>query len=162
MNPYAADLGLQEPLVVIGATAPKLQSLVARIHPDRLRRPMAPGKWSVRDVLCHLADTEIGFAFRLRQALAEPHHVIQPFDQDGWARMYAAYDAPAAIAVFSALRAWDVALLRAVPPEEFSRPVTHPERGEMTFRTIVETMAGHDLHHLEQLESFARQESEAT
>ncbi len=54
----------------------------------------APGKWNAREIVCHLADTELVFAFRLRQAIAEPDHIVQPFDQDKWASNYAAYDLP--------------------------------------------------------------------
>ncbi len=116
----------------------------------------APGKWSVREILCHLADCEIVFAYRLRQILAEPHHVIQPFDQDIWAQHYCAYDAKSALAAFSAVREFNVKLISSIPPEAFAKPVTHPERGTMTFENVVETMGGHDLNHLEQIEKIER------
>ena len=138
----------------IGETAERLRSLIGRIGADRVNLPVAPGKWSPREIACHLADCELAFSFRLRQSLAEDGHVMQPFDQDRWAANYAAYGADAALAVFSAVRAWNVALLRALPAEAFARKVSHPERGEMTFQTIVETMGGHDLNHLKQLEGI--------
>jgi len=59
------------------------------------------------------------------------------------------------LATFSAVRAWNVAFLRSVLPDAYDRPVTHPERGEMTFRTLVETMGGHDLNHVKQIASIA-------
>jgi len=62
-----------------------------------------------------------------------------------------------ALAVFSAVRGWNLALLDAVSPEEFSKTLNHPERGDMTFQTVVETMGGHDLNHLRQLEAIASQ-----
>jgi hypothetical protein len=161
MNPYAAHLGVRDPLETIGSTAAQLQSLVRTITPERAAKAPAPGKWSVREILCHLADTELAFAFRLRQALAEPHHVIQPFDQERWAERYAAYDAGAALAVFSAVREWNVRLIHSLPGEAHSKPVTHPERGEMTFRVLVETMAGHDLNHVRQIEAIAGQSAGA-
>jgi len=102
-----------------------------------------------------LADCEIVFAFRLRQALAQEHHIIQPFDQDRWARHYAAFNAESALAVFEAVRLWNVALVRSLPADAFSKLLTHPERGSMTFQVVIETMAGHDLNHLEQLERLA-------
>ena len=58
----------------------------------RIEESPAPGKWSPHEILCHLADCELVFSFRIRQALAEDHHVIQPFDQEIWARNYAGYD----------------------------------------------------------------------
>jgi hypothetical protein len=155
MNPYASHLGSRDPLHTIGETAGRLHSLIGQIGAGRVDQPIAPGKWSPREIACHLADCELAFSFRLRQSLAEDGHVMQPFDQDRWAANYAAYDAAAALAVFSAVRAWNVALLGALPKEAFARKVSHPERGEMTFQTIVETMGGHDLNHLKQLEGIA-------
>jgi hypothetical protein len=152
MNPYASYLGSRDPLHTIGETAERLRSLIGRIGADRVDLPIAPGKWSPRQITCHLADCELAFSFRLRQALAEDGHVMQPFDQDRWAANYAAYDASAALTVFTAVRGWNVALLRSLPAAAFARTVSHPERGEMTFQTIVETMGGHDLNHLQQLE----------
>lgn len=154
-NPYALHLGGRDPLEVIAATPGQLASMVRTLGPAGIERSLAPGKWSARQIICHLADCEMVFAFRLRQTLAEDHHMIQPFDQDKWAATYGAYDAVAALEVFSSLRRWNVALIHGVPAEAFLRPVTHPERGEMTFRVLVETMGGHDLNHLKQIEAIA-------
>jgi hypothetical protein len=162
MNPYASHLGERTPLDVIEETPRRLAQLVETIGPERLETPRAPGKWSARDILCHLTDCEIAFGFRFRQALAEDHHVIQPFDQDLWAKGYASCDARMALAAVSALRTWNVALIRSVKPADLSKTVTHPERGTMTFQTIVETMAGHDLNHIKQLEGIASQSASAS
>ena len=155
MNPYAAFVGTRDPNDVIASTAGELRRFADRIGAARITTPRAPGKWSARDILCHLADTEIVFAFRLRQALAEDHHVIQPYNQERWAPPYASLDADAAIATFAAVRSWNLALLNGVTPQQAAKPVTHPERGDMTFSVIVETMAGHDLNHLTQLQNIA-------
>jgi DinB family protein len=154
-NPYASYVGPREPREVVETTPLELHRLAGRIGAARITTPRATGKWSARDILAHLADCEIAFGYRLRQVLAEDHHVIQPFDQDRWAAPYGAMDANAALALFEALRNWNIALLKTVTPEQLQRKVMHPERGEMTFQTIVETMAGHDLNHLKQLEEIA-------
>jgi DinB family protein len=154
MNPYASFLGTREPRQVIASTAARLSELLDLMGIDRAGRSPAPGKWSAREILCHLADCEIVFAFRIRQTLAEPHHIIQPFDQDLWAGNYAAYDAQSALAVFTAVRNFNVKLIASLPPEAFSKPVSHPERGTMTFQSIVETMGGHDLNHIGQIEKI--------
>jgi hypothetical protein len=153
-NPYAAQLAGKDPLDVIAATPGQLATFVRALGPGRIEQSLAPGKWSAREIVCHLADCEVVFAYRLRQTLAEDRHVIQPFDQDKWAAPYAAYDAPAALAVFSALRRWNISFIHAAPAEAFSKGVTHPERGELTFKTLVETMGGHDLNHVKQLEAI--------
>ena len=155
LNPYASQLGESDPLEVIAATPAKLRALMDAIGGERAERPRAPGKWSAREIVCHLADCEVAFAFRLRQALAEDRHVMQPFDQDAWAKRYAGYSVETALAAFSALRQWNLALVRPLGAADLARPVNHPERGDMTLITIVETMGGHDLNHLKQVEEIA-------
>ena len=154
LNPYAKYLAYADVHEVIAATPARLHQLTADLDHAALTQSPAPGKWSIRDIFCHLADCEIAFAFRLRQALAEPNHIIQPFDQDHWAAPYAQCDAAAALAAFTALRDWNCILIGTVPPEGYNKPLIHPERGEMTFRTLVETMGGHDLNHIHQIESL--------
>ena len=155
LNPYAKFLNGQDAIPVLSATAARLKSLAQKIGPAKITTPPAPGKWSPRDILCHLADCETVFAFRLRQTLAEDHHVVQPFDQDKWAAPYSTVDANEALAAFSILRRWNLLLIESALPASANKLVTHPERGAMTFATIVETMGGHDLNHIAQLERIA-------
>lgn len=154
-NPYAQLLGKDDPVEVIAATAERLDGLAREIGQGRISAAPAPGKWSAREILCHLADSEITFGFRLRQTLAEDNHTIQPWDQEKWAPAYHAYAAEQALAAFRALRDWNIALIRSALPAAADKPAYHPERGAMTFRTLVENMAGHDRNHLVQLERIA-------
>jgi len=161
-NPYASFVGDRSAVDVIEETSRRLSEIVSRLSStstapnssSNLEWRPAPGKWNAREILCHLADCEIAFAFRLRQTLAETNHVMQPFDQEKWAGMYGGLSARAALSAFSSLREWDLALIQNTPADAMSKKVTHPERGDMTFRTIVETMAGHDLNHLKQLDAI--------
>jgi DinB superfamily len=155
LNPYAKFLGEQEPLAVIAATPEKLKALTEKIGTEKIDTPPAPDKWSAREILCHLADCEIAFGFRLRQTLAEDNHTIQPFDQDKWAAPYANLSASEALAAFTAARRWNHLLIEGALEEFADKAVTHPQRGAMTFATIVDTMAGHDLNHIGQLERIA-------
>ena len=152
LNPYASYLDGQDPIPVITSTAERIRTLTEPLSPAQANAEPAPGKWSVREIVAHLADCEIVFAFRLRQTLSEDHPIIQPFDQEIWAKRYAAYDLASALALFTAARNWNLKYLTSVDETDRHRPTTHPERGTMTFWTIVETMAGHDINHLQQLE----------
>jgi len=154
MNPYAAHLGDRNAVEVIEKTSRRLYEASASLGAAGIEWRPAPNKWNAREILCHLADCEIVFAFRLRQTLAEDHHRIQPFDQEKWAGTYGGRDIRIALDVFSSVREWNVALVRSASPAQLTKKVTHPERGEETFQTIVETMAGHDLNHLGQLEKI--------
>ncbi len=156
MNPYASLLEDKEALEVVTGTPTRLESLANLLGPEGVELSPAPGKWSAREIFCHLADCELVFAFRLRQTLAEDHHVIQPFDQDQWARNYAAYDAHAALAAFGALRNWNLSLIHQVGQAAWSKKNTHPERGQGSFGELVETMAGHDLNHVKQSEAITK------
>jgi hypothetical protein len=156
LNPYAKFLDGRPVQAILEETPEKLAELLESIGPLQSAVAPAPGKWSAAEILSHLADCEIAFAFRLRQTLAEDHHVMQPFDQDKWAIPYCGTPADHALATFSALRSWNMRLICWALPGAAEKPVSHPERGTMTFLTIVETMAGHDLNHLGQIERIAK------
>ena len=156
LNPYARFLDGRKVEEILAATPHELAAALQAIGPAKENTAPAPGKWSAAEVLCHLADCELVFAFRLRQTLAEDHPVIQPFDQDKWARVYAGISADDALDAFAAARAWNLRLIRAALPAAAGRVFTHPERGTMTFQTLVETLAGHDLNHLQQLEKIVK------
>ena len=162
LNPYAKFLGKRDPLEVLETTHPTMLGLFKRFTRDQIEQPPAPGKWSAREIVAHLADCELVFSFRLRQTLAEDHPIQQPFDQERWAARYGNHDFDAALRMFDAARNWNLLLLYDVTPAERQRPTTHPERGTMTLWTIVQTMGGHDNNHLQQLERLAEMASPAT
>jgi hypothetical protein len=155
LNPYAEFLDGRPLEVILSATSHEIANKLQMIGPDRVSEPPAPGKWSPAEIVCHLADCEIAFGFRLRQTLAEDHHVLQPFDQEKWAAPYKGIPAKEALAAFTSLRNWNLLFIEKTLTKWAAKPVTHPERGTMTFQTIVETMAGHDLNHLAQLKRIA-------
>jgi uncharacterized damage-inducible protein DinB len=154
VNPYEKFLDGRALVEILDDSVNRIANLLAKIGNDKLTVPIAPGKWSPAQIVAHLADCELVFGFRLRQTLAEDAPVIQPFDQDKWAATYSEVSASQALGVFSSLRRWNLRLIELALPEAAERPVTHPERGTMTFLTLVETMAGHDLNHLAQLEKI--------
>jgi hypothetical protein len=160
-NPYDRFLGTaherKDARAVITATPGLLQQAIDALPPQQADTPIAPGKWSPREIVAHLADCELVHSFRLRQILAAPAShpaVFEPFDQDVWARHYAAYSLPLALELFRANRAWNVSLIGSLTAADFDRPAHHPERGDLTLLTLVETMAGHDLNHLGQLQQL--------
>jgi DinB superfamily len=156
LNPYENFLDGRALDTILAATPAQIGKLLLAIGPERENTPPAEGKWGAAEIIAHLADCELVFGFRLRQTLAEDAPVIQPFDQDKWARTYLGVPANQALEVFTAVRGWNLRLIGHALPHSADRPLTHPERGTMTFLTIVETMAGHDLNHLEQLKKLAR------
>jgi hypothetical protein len=158
-NPYASFLGNLNARDVISSTAHKLIHLADRLGSGGFERSYAPGKWTARVILCHLADCEIAFGFRIRQALSEDNYLVQTFDQDAWAQSYGnrSFHPQTALQVFSDLRGWNLLLIDSISPDSFGRRFRHPERGEMTLQSFIELVAGHDLNHLRQLETIARE-----
>ncbi|HTV07335.1 MAG TPA: DinB family protein, partial [Acidobacteriaceae bacterium] len=106
LNPYERFLGGREPVDVLAETVERVRKIAESLGEERANTAPAPGKWSAREIVCHLADCETMFGVRLRQTLSEDHHVIQPFDQEKWAVNYGAYTLAEALALFSAARNW--------------------------------------------------------
>jgi hypothetical protein len=153
-NPYESFLDGRPVEEILETTGNKIAEFLEVIGDKKEKRP-APDKWSAAEIVCHLADCEIAFGFRLRQTLAEDNPTLQPFDQEKWGKIYPGMPANLALESFSALRKWNLQLIHDALPTAANRKVTHPERGTMTFETIVKTMAGHDLNHLGQLRKIA-------
>lgn len=146
-------LGTREPLEVLGTTASELSTLVRGLTRDQTARPEAPGKWSIAQVLQHLADSELVWGWRLRMVLAQERPTITGYDQDLWAERlgYAQADADQAIADFGVLRKANLRLLAAASPADWGRVGVHAERGEESVAHMVRMYAGHDILHLRQL-----------
>jgi DinB superfamily len=155
-NPYESFLDGRPVEEILHGSINRIPFLLAEIGVERAQTPPAPGKWSAAEIIAHLADCEIVFAFRLRQTLAEDGPTIQPFDQEKWAATYPGIEAGQALGVFTSVRRWNLQLIQNALPAAAGRKATHPERGTMTFQTIVETMAGHDLNHIGQLQRIAK------
>jgi hypothetical protein len=146
-------LGDRDPLGVLAELPAVLPPLVAGLSDDELRRPEAPGKWSVVQVVDHLADQETVNAFRFRVAVAEDEPPIQGYDQDRWAQRlrYGSADPATLIAELTALRGRTLRLLRTLSPDELKRVGHHQERGPESVEHLMRLTAGHDLLHRRQI-----------
>jgi hypothetical protein len=144
----------QDALKVQAATAKKLDRLVKGAPAAKLRKRPAPDKWSVVEILAHLADAEIVLGWRLRSILGAPGTPIQAFDQDAWvtAGHYAKRDPRKCLEQFRVVREANLALLKSLAPEQWKHYGLHSERGQEPVEHIVRLMAGHDLNHLGQIE----------
>jgi len=149
-------LGGQDPLRVQAGTPAKIEKLVKGVSPARLARPPAPGKWSVTQILAHLADTEIVAGYRMRSVLGAPGTPIPAFDQDKWAEAedYARRDPKISLRVLGTLREANLSLLKSLRPEQWKHFGIHAERGEESIERITQMMAGHDINHLRQIEAI--------
>jgi len=146
----------QDAVKVQAATAGRLARLLRGASEQRLARRPAPGKWSVKEILAHLSETEIVVGYRMRTILGAPGTPIQAFDQDKWAAAgsYAARDAKKSLALFRAVREANLDLLRGLTAEQWKQFGMHAERGEESIEMTVNMIAGHDINHLRQVEGL--------
>jgi len=146
----------KEPLKVQAATASKIARLLKGVPASRLRKRPAPGKWSVAEIVIHLADAEIAGSFRYRFILGAPGSPIIAFDQDAWVKElhYDKRDVRTALEQFRALREANLNLLKTLTPEQLQHYGMHSERGKETIEHIARMFAGHDLNHLAQIEAI--------
>jgi hypothetical protein len=146
--PYEEKLGDRDPIEVMSKTPRELELLLEGLDAEQVERRPAPGKWNLREIVCHLADCELVWGWRLRYVYGEKGPAIQTFDQDSWAKIYKAYSLTDAIGTFASTRKWNLLFLSGLNPVDMQKSVTHPERGEETLWTVVKIAAGHDLNHL--------------
>ena len=147
-------VGDRDPVDILGELPDALEQLVEGVSEGALRLPEAEGKWSMLEVLAHLADSELVWAYRLRIALAEADPVLTGYDQDRWAEhlRYRSWDPKATREGIRFLRGRNLTLLSGLSEEELARSGRHTERGEESVRHMVRLYAGHDLVHRRQLE----------
>ena len=153
----AAVLGLVEnrdPLEVLRSAPSVLRELIAGVDPTVLARPEAPGKWSIRQVLAHLADSDVVLGWRLRMILAHDSPEITGYDQDLWAERlhYDDVDPQLAIDTYGTLRRWNLRLFENATDAELNRYGVHTERGKESVAHLIRMYAGHDILHQRQIQ----------
>lgn len=159
-NPFAAyiasildALGSRDPFEVLTEMPETLRKAVAGLTPEQESTPEKPGKWSIRQVVQHLADSEMVGAFRFRMVLAHDGPEVPGYDQDLWAQRlrYEESDIPAALNDFATYRRSNLRLLKRATPEDMKRVMHHAERGDEPLEYMIRLYAGHDRKHLEQI-----------
>jgi len=146
--------GGEDPLKLQAAAPKKLGRLVKGSPAAKLRKRPEPGKWSVAEIVAHLADAEIVIGYRMRMILGAPGTPIQAFNQDDWVTSghYDKRDVRKSLEQYRAVRETNVALLKSLTPDQWDHFGMHSERGQESIGTIVRMTAGHDINHLRQIE----------
>jgi hypothetical protein len=146
----------KDPVALMRETPRLFAELIHAWPLEVLRRPPAPGKWSVAEILAHLSETELANAWRYRQMLEHSGSEIMPYDQDKWARWgdYPSCDPQESLEQFRIVRERNLKLLSRLRAEEWELYGMHRERGKETIRRLAEMAAGHDVNHLEQVKSI--------
>lgn len=147
-------LGPRDPYSVLEETPAALNALVDDLTEEQMAQPERSGKWSIRQVLRHLADSELVWAYRLRLVWAQERPQLTGYDQDAWAKRldYASTDPFESLSDFAVLRRSNLRLLASASDADLGRVGVHVERGEESVEHMMKLYAGHDLLHLRQIE----------
>ena len=137
-------------------TAAKLAKLVEGASGDQLARRPAPDKWSVSEILVHLAEAEVSCFWRYRQMIEHNGSTIIPFDQDLWYKLgeYGSRDPQESLQLFRLMRDANLRMFDQLAPEHWQRGGVHTERGPMTLADLARQMAGHDINHVAQVQKL--------
>jgi hypothetical protein len=148
---YTELLAGRDPLVVMRENVDAMRTLTRGWDDARFARPYAPGKWTARQVVLHLAHTELALGYRARMALATPDYAAQKFNQDDWVARETVITGPEAVAAFAATSRLNAALFEALSPADRAVSMSHPEYGSITVDWIIHLLPGHQIHHITQL-----------
>ena len=154
-TPYSKDLGNLEPLSAMRDTTARIGALAKGWSREQFERTYAPGKWTARQILIHLVQTELALGNRARMALSNPGYTAQAFDQDRWMAIEGGPGGAEALQALLAMNAVNRALFESLTPAQRETPFSHPEYGALTVDWLVHQMAGHLIHHQAQLETIA-------
>jgi hypothetical protein len=147
-------LGDDDPVTVLRQTPAALHRFLDTVPAEIAARPEAPGKWSIREVVQHLADSELVGGFRLRMVMAHDRPPLMGYDQDLWASRlrYRDVEVSDALEQFTVLRRANMRIWEHLSPADLVRVGVHGERGEESLEHMRRLYAAHDLLHLQQLE----------
>ena len=145
--------GSSDPLTAQKETPRILAELIANVSAEKLTMRPEKDKWSVAEILAHLAEDEIATGWRYRQMVEHNGIDLAGFNQDMWARMgdYASRLPSESLELFRLLRNSNLQFLQRLSPEQWQCSGNHAERGSITVEGLAGHMAGHDLNHLEQI-----------
>ena len=162
ITPYSSNLDNREPISAMRDTVARVRVVASGWRPEQFERRYAPGKWDALQILTHLAHSEIALGYRARMALTSPGYAAQSFEQDRWMNIEAGgsggsggLSGAEALDAFLGVAAMNIVFFASLSEANRAVSFSHPEYGSLTVDWIIHQMAGHQIHHLKQLEAIA-------
>jgi hypothetical protein len=153
--PYSELVGNADPLSLLSSTPKQIAGLVEHWQPTQWLLSYCRGKWSAAQIILHLAHDEIAWSDRVRLTLSLPSYVVVPYDGAEWVSLETPTDSDLALNAFLALRRLNLILYQRIDSQRLAKLLYHPVLGEISIAWIIRRVAGHDLHHLKQLQIIA-------
>lgn len=138
----------------------QIAAAVSGLPEKTLRHKPSPDKWCILEIMAHLADMEILYAYRMRQILFDKHPVIAVIDQDAWAKNpgYLETSSAELVALYGLNRHATLQMLRRLKPDDLKKSAFHPEhKRPVTLEEYVGMMSTHGPNHLEQIERLKKE-----
>ncbi|MFA6468325.1 MAG: DinB family protein [Bacteroidota bacterium] len=151
-----SNLEGKDSLSILKTTPQKIKRLISGVTKKKLSVQSEPGKWTVAEIVAHLADTEIVLGWRYRSIVEKNGVTLQPFEQDDWAKhgKYAQSNVEEMLELYAVVRKANVRFLLGLNKEQWQQYGMHQERGKETIAHLVNLEAGHDLNHLKQIQKI--------
>ena len=146
------DFSPEEAFQILRKTPDSLRLLLDNVNTESISVKNSD-KWSPREVLIHLIDTEYAYGFRFRLIMGEKNAQISAYNQEDWAKtfFYGDLDGTQLIRAFTPIRRVNLELLGSVDPKLFEQTGNHPEYGAVSVGQMIPHLAAHDLNHLQQI-----------
>jgi len=153
---YARALGDDDPIEAMASAPDRMRKLARGLTDKQLATRPAPGKWSIKEIIAHLADGEVILGSRYRFIAAHDRPPLPGYDQNLFVERLGVENVRALDLIddFAMVRAANLGLLTRLPEAALDRVGIHGERGEESIRSMVSMYAGHDRHHLAQIETI--------
>jgi uncharacterized damage-inducible protein DinB len=150
LKPELSDAERREAMDAIAAVPANLRAAVAGLTQEQLDTPYRDGGWTVRQVVHHVPDSHVNAYIRFKLALTEDTPTIKTYEEDRWAQLADTKTTPIEVSLTlleAVHRRWDD-LLRSLGPDNFQRPLNHPDNGRMTLDQMLGLYAWHGRHHV--------------
>ncbi|HUL74903.1 MAG TPA: DinB family protein [Vicinamibacterales bacterium] len=154
-SPYARYVGSLDAVDVLRTSFDGYRTVVPGLSAATWATPYAPGKWTARQIMVHVAQWEMILGMRVRFGLGVAGYTVQPIEQDDLMREGDVVDGPTAWGAFEGARRMNLAFAQSLSDADRRRTVTHPEFGEIDVEYMLVTLAGHGVHHYLQLASLS-------
>jgi hypothetical protein len=149
--PYAQYVGDRNPVELLTSSLEEYRDAAALLSGAAWLTPWAPGKWTLREIMVHVAQWEMILGYRVTCALGVPGFAVQVVDQDALMARTDGIDGPVAFDAFAASRRMNIAIVQSLSAADRETTCSHPEYGVLTVNDVIVQIAGHGIHHLKQV-----------
>jgi uncharacterized damage-inducible protein DinB len=142
----------------ISNTPVTLTRIIDCVRPERYDEALEEGRFTLREVIAHMADWEETVLDRITKAVEYPGSTIEPFDEEARAvqHHYKDKDVHHELEVFENRRRDTVSYLLGLAEDDWNKTMVHPELGTRTVLEHVQMVVGHDMYHVHQLSQYMK------